>query len=847
MPIVKWQWDFGNSTSLTTDTDSSINKVYNAASYYNFYTVSLSITDSFGCTSTITKPNYIKIYQPKADYFSYDTLKCGAFNVFLYNYAQVYNGTTTWDYGDGTTSVGYYGSHTYASEGSYNIKMVVKDENGCTDSITRPSYIKLVRPNADFKIGDTTKCAPTAITFSDSSRYASSWVWDFGDGGTGSTDQNPSPKIYALPGIYKVTLRVKGLNNCEDTISKFIRVRGPIGTLTANTGNGCKPYSITMSVRGSFISTYAWDYNDGTPVFPTTIDSNVTHTYNNAGIYIPNVILTSPEGCPFTLKASDSVFVDSAKAKFVFDNTRFCDSGVVQFTNQSIVPVFSSMRYRWTFGDGGTDTVANPLHLYNKPGSYTVKLVVTSKYGCIDSFIVSNAVSVFASPAIGINGINTVCLKPETKLQYTSTIISADSIAKYVWKIDGDSIGNAANLMYDYRLAGNHVLSLAAITINGCTTTATKNLLVDSVKTNFNLTPVRFCGSGAASFNNLTTNFGAIDFYAWKFGDGNSSALQNPTNNYLLPGNYTTQLIAATINGCRDTTIFVDTIRVFNLPTATIGGLGTICLVPSTRLQYSGTISSVDSIANYKWSIDADSVANTPNLNYNYRTPGNHIIKLDIKTINGCSFTITKNILIDSIVTNFALTPVRFCGSGTATFNNLTSNFGSIDFYAWKFGDGNSSALQNPTNNYLLPGNYTTQLIAATINGCRDTTTFVDTIRVFNLPTAGFIGDSLHCSPGTYSYKSLINSVDSIKTYQWFVNGIPRSNAVNLTTNFFAGKQLVSLKVTTINGCTDSIAQIIIFDSVVAKFAIINPKICGDTGIVRFTLKPLQNTVAAIL
>jgi len=191
--------------------------------------------------------------------------------------------------------------------------------------------------------------------------------------------------------------------------------------------------------------------------------------------------------------------------------------------------------------------------------------------------------------------------------------------------------------------------------------------------------------------------------------------------------------------------------------------------------------------------------------------------------------------LIDSIVTNVGLNPVRFCGSGTASFFNLTTNFGAINFYSWSFGDGKSSSLQNPTNNYLVPGNYTTQLIASTINGCRDTTRFVDTIRVFSLPAAGIRGDSIHCSPGTYSYNSVINSVDNIQTYQWFVNGILRSNTINLTTNFFAGIQSVSLKVTTINGCIDSIAKLIIVDSVVAKFTIVNPKICGDSGTVRFT------------
>jgi PKD repeat protein len=359
-------------------------------------------------------------------------------------------------------------------------------------------------------------------------------------------------------------------------------------------------------------------------------------------------------------------------------------------------------------------------------------------------------------------------LVPSTKLNYTSTISSVDAIAKYKWSIDADSVANTANLNYDYRTPGNHFIKLDIWTINGCTYSITKNIVIDSIVTNFALNPVRFCGSGIASFTNLTTNFGAIDLYDWRFGDGNTSTSKDPTNNYLLPGNYTVRLIASTINGCSDTTAFIDTIRVFNLPTATISGLSTVCLVSSTKLNYTSTITSVDAIAKYKWSIDADSVANTANLNYDYRTPGNHIIKLDVWTINGCTFSVTKNIVIDSIVTNFSVLPNRFCGSGIASFTNLTTNFAAIDFYDWRFGDGNTSTSQDPTNNYLLPGNYTVRLIASTINGCSDTTAFVDTIRVFNLPTATISGLATVCLvPSTkLNYTSTITSVDAIAKYK---------------------------------------------------------------------------------
>jgi PKD repeat protein len=49
----------------------------------------------------------------------------------------------------------------------------------------------------------------------------------------------------------------------------------------------------------------------------------------------------------------------------------------VNFTNTSA----NTDSYRWDFGDGQTETVANPEHLYQQPGSFTVKLVATGPAG----------------------------------------------------------------------------------------------------------------------------------------------------------------------------------------------------------------------------------------------------------------------------------------------------------------------------------------------------------------------------------------------------------------------------------------------------------------------------------
>jgi PKD repeat protein len=47
----------------------------------------------------------------------------------------------------------------------------------------------------------------------------------------------------------------------------------------------------------------------------------------------------------------------------------------VKFTDKSK----NAARWYWDFGDGKNSTEQNPLHVYSKPGNYTVKLTVGYK------------------------------------------------------------------------------------------------------------------------------------------------------------------------------------------------------------------------------------------------------------------------------------------------------------------------------------------------------------------------------------------------------------------------------------------------------------------------------------
>ncbi len=165
---------------------------------------------------------------------------------------------TTWDGGTSVQALPC-GNQNYSEAEDYTIN-VVNPSSPPIASFTSPSAV----------------CVGTSVNFTDASTGATSWSWDFGDGSTPSTVQNPT-YTYASSGTYTVTLTVTNANGSDVTTGSItINVLPTIDAGLDQTV--CAGTQVTLAGSGG--ATYTWDNGviDASPFTPTA-----TTTYTVTG------------------------------------------------------------------------------------------------------------------------------------------------------------------------------------------------------------------------------------------------------------------------------------------------------------------------------------------------------------------------------------------------------------------------------------------------------------------------------------------------------------------------------------------------------------------------------------
>lgn len=224
----------------------------------------------------------------------------------------------------------------------------------------------------DFEADRTYGNSPLTVRFTDKSYNASSWLWDFGDG-TNSAEKNPE-HTFTSEGRYTISLTTNGDDDAKAVKNDYIRVaKGPTAKFTF------APTDVTVGVEVQFTdlssgnpSSWMWHFGDGSS---SPLQSPV-YTYKTPGVYTVMLTVSDQNGISGT-SATQTITVQGSATPVVADFTTSVSGGTtVTFTDHS--SGFGITSWLWDFGDGTGSSEQNPVHTYQKEGTYTVSLTVSN-------------------------------------------------------------------------------------------------------------------------------------------------------------------------------------------------------------------------------------------------------------------------------------------------------------------------------------------------------------------------------------------------------------------------------------------------------------------------------------
>ncbi|MEY3442629.1 MAG: hypothetical protein RLZZ519_910 [Bacteroidota bacterium] len=265
-----WQWDFGDGGTSTAQ-----NPTHTYTSSGSFV---VCLTIGNGCRTTTFCDTVTACQVPVAAF----TSNPSGLQVAFTDQSHPTVTTWTWDFGDGGTSTLQNPSHTYIANGTYNVCLTAT--NSCTNETVCQTVMVCASLNEAFS---ETITGATAAFQDLSDASATTWSWDFGDGGTSSL-QNPSHN-YAANGTFNVCLTVSSGCSTATTCHNLTICR-PLNE--AFTSTVVSALSVDFQdLSDASATTWAWDFGDG----GTSSVQNPNHIYANGGAY--NVCLTVSSGC----------------------------------------------------------------------------------------------------------------------------------------------------------------------------------------------------------------------------------------------------------------------------------------------------------------------------------------------------------------------------------------------------------------------------------------------------------------------------------------------------------------------------------------------------------------------
>lgn len=648
------------------------------------YTV--TVTGANACSQTATTSITIN---PLPIILVSDTTYCNASGLVPLPYTSPANGSWA---GSGISGLSF---NPQIGVGTYNATYTYTDNNSCTDSVT--VEISVITPISINAGANDTVCLDAGLFTLTNYSPSSGGNWS-GAGIVNSSNGIFNP-LLAGGGLHTLTYTY-GAGNCQVTASKTIFVVD----LSATTAGVDEAFCISrpiFNLTGNNPLGGVWSGDGITDVNLGTYDPMI------AGAGLDTLSYTYTDvifGCQWTDYKVINVYPLPTPS---FDSLGAICINVPYTFNNSSPNITSSL---WTFGDGGTSNLTSPTHTYSSTGNYTVSLIASNIYSCVDS--VSRTIFVTEPPHAHFTMDTTEGCDP---LPVVFTNQSYGYGASYLWDFGNGTVDTnytPAPVVFS-AWAQDTVYHITLTVSNLCGTVVWEDSVLVRAIPLVQFTPNvdDGCSPLFVSFTNTTR--GNPDTYFWDMGNGFTTTNPIPPIQYYntdtLPRIYTVTLISG--NQCGFDTLQHDIV---------------VSPVTVDAFFYADTTSGCEPLtvnfSNYStpntsmiWDFGDNNGSSLASPVHVFDSSG--IFKVIQYVSNGCGYD--SAFVYITVYPQPAIEfthPAYVCAGEPMQFTNTSS---SVIVSSWDFGDGTTSSDQNPSHIYANGGVYTVILIGTSLsNGC---------------------------------------------------------------------------------------------------------------------------------
>lgn len=324
-----------------------------------------------------------------------------------------------------------------------------------------------------------------------------------------------------------------------------------------------------------------------------------------------------------------------------------------------------------------------------------------------------------ASCSRSINFTNAI--SPLTFIARASSGVYAFSIEMYIdeelkqtWVVPGNE--TLTTFSYDVSaLTGYHTLKF--VIVGGSNAAAFGSIDLQGYEAPiidfsaaFSMSPVLY----RTTFTDKSTEIPTS--WAWDFGDGKTSTVQNPVHDYSNGGAYSVKLSASNAYGTTEKTISI------KVPAPPIVEFSA---TPREGLTVDFEDLSENMPTGWAWDFGEDPTK-IKNTAHTYAVPGAYNVKLTATNADGTG-TVTKNIAVTVAEPATPIPVAAFTSSVPVASSPLALSFkdqstNTPTSWAWDFGDGKTSDQKNPSHMYSMAGTYLVKLTATNEYGTAETT-----------------------------------------------------------------------------------------------------------------------------